>query len=204
MIGSLRGRLLHRGAGEVLVEVGGIGYAVVVSPTTVVALGELGDEVFVWVHHHVREDAETLYGFGTRDEKVTFEALLGAHGVGPALALAILSVHAPPALVRILADDDVAALCLVPGVGRKTAARLLVELKSRLDVPDAGVVPGVGGGVVAVVSAGERTASTDVREALAGLGYGPEEIRAATAELIDDGDASAMLRRALQRLASAR
>ena len=204
MIGSLRGRLLHRGAGEVLVEVGGIGYAVVVSPTTVVALGEVGDEVFVWVHHHVREDAETLYGFGTRDEKVTFEALLGAHGVGPALALAILSVHAPPALVRILADDDVAALCLVPGVGRKTAARLLVELKSRLDVPDAGVVPGVGGGGVAVVSAGERTASTDVREALAGLGYGPEEIRAATAELIDDGDASAMLRRALQRLASAR
>ncbi|HEX6165639.1 MAG TPA: Holliday junction branch migration protein RuvA [Acidimicrobiales bacterium] len=203
MIGSLRGRLLHRGAGEVLVEVGGIGYAVVVSPTTVVALGEVGDEAFVWVHHHVREDAETLYGFGTRDEKVTFEALLGAHGVGPALALAILSVHAPPALVRILADDDVAALCLVPGVGKKTAARLLVELKSRLDVPDAGVVPGVGGRV-AVVSAGERTATTDVREALAGLGYGPDEIRDATAELIDDGDASAMLRRALQRLASAR
>jgi Holliday junction DNA helicase RuvA len=203
MIGSLRGRLLHRGAGEVLVEVGGIGYAVVVSPTTAVALGEVGDEAFVWVHHHVREDAETLYGFGTRDEKVTFEALLGAHGVGPALALAILSVHAPPALVRILADDDVAALCLVPGVGKKTAARLLVELKSRLDVPDAGVVPGVGGRV-AVVSAGERTATTDVREALAGLGYGPDEIRDATAELIDDGDASAMLRRALQRLASAR
>jgi Holliday junction DNA helicase RuvA len=203
MIGSLRGRLLHRGASEVLVEVGGIGYAVVVSPTTAVGLGEVGDETFVWVHHHVREDAETLYGFGTRDERVTFEALLGAHGVGPALALAILSVHAPPALVRILADDDVAALCLVPGVGKKTAARLLVELKSRLDVPDAGVVPGVGG-VVAVVRAGERTATTDVREALAGLGYGPDEIRDATAELLDDGDASAMLRRALQRLASAR
>jgi Holliday junction DNA helicase RuvA len=169
----------------------------------VVALGEVGDEAFVWVHHHVREDAETLYGFGTRDERVTFEALLGAHGVGPALALAILSVHSPPDLVRILADDDVAALCLVPGVGKKTAARLLVELKSRLDVPEAGPVPGVGGGV-AVASAGERTATTDVREALAGLGYGPDEIRAATAELVDDGDAAAMLRRALQRLASAR
>jgi Holliday junction DNA helicase RuvA len=203
VIGSLRGRLLHRGAGEVLIEVGGIGYVVVVSPTTVVALGEVGDEAFVWVHHHVREDAETLYGFGTRDERVTFEALLGAHGVGPALALAILSVHSPPDLVRILADDDVAALYLVPGVGKKTAARLLVELKSRLDVPEAGPVPGVGGGV-AVVSAGERTATTDVREALAGLGYGPDEIRAATAELVDDGDAAAMLRRALQRLASAR
>jgi Holliday junction DNA helicase RuvA len=203
MIGSLRGRLLHRGAGEVLVEVAGLGYVVVVSPTTAVALGEVGDEAFVWVHHHLREDAETLYGFGTRDEKVTFEALLGAHGVGPAMALAILSVHAPAALVRILADDDVAALCLVPGVGKKTAARLLVELKSRLDVPDSGVVPSAAVGGTGVV-AGERTATTDVREALAGLGYSPDEIRAATAELPDDGDASAMLRQALQRLATAR
>ena len=186
MIGSLRGRLLHRGAGEVVLEVGGIGYVVVVSPTTVVALGEVGDEAFVWVHHHVREDAETLYGFSTRDEKVTFEALLGAHGVGPSMALAILSVHAPAALVRILADDDVAALCLVPGVGKKTAARLLVELKSRLDVPDTGVVPAVAGGGLA--SAGPATAVTDVRDALVGLGYSADEIRTATADLADDGD----------------
>ena len=134
MIGSLRGRLLHRGAGNIVVEVAGVGYVVVVSPTTAVAVGDIDDEAFVWVHHHVREDAETLYGFGTRDEKVTFEALLGAHGVGPSMALAILSVHAPAALVRILADDDVAALCLVPGVGKKTAARLLVELRARLDL----------------------------------------------------------------------
>jgi holliday junction DNA helicase RuvA len=203
MIGSLRGRLLHRGAGELVIEVGGIGYVVVVSPTSAVALGDAGDDAFVWVHHHVREDAETLYGFVTRDEKVTFEALLGAHGVGPSMALAILSVHAPAALVRILADDDVAALCLVPGVGKKTAARLLVELKSRLDVPDSGVLPSAAAaGTVAL--AGERSAGTDVREALAGLGYSPEEVRAATAELVDDGDSSAMLRRALQRLAAAR
>ena len=202
MIGSLRGRLLHRGAGEVVVEVGGIGYVVVVSPTTVVALGEVGDEAFVWVHHHVREDAETLYGFSTRDEKVTFEALLGAHGVGPSMALAILSVHAPAALVRILADDDVAALCLVPGVGKKTAARLLVELKSRLDVPDSGVVPTVTGPGLSAV--GPATAVTDVREALAGLGYSPDEIRAVTSDLADDGDAADMLRRALRQLASPR
>ena len=202
MIGSLRGRLLHRGAGEVVVEVGGIGYVVVVSPTTVVALGEVGDEAFVWVHHHVREDAETLYGFSTRDEKVTFEALLGAHGVGPSMALAILSVHAPAALVRILADDDVAALCLVPGVGKKTAARLLVELKSRLDVPDSGVVPTVTGPGLSAV--GPATAVTDVRDALAGLGYSPDEIRAVTSDLADDGDAADMLRRALRQLASPR
>jgi holliday junction DNA helicase RuvA len=202
MIGSLRGRLLHRGAGEVVLEVGGIGYVVVVSPTTVVALGELGDEAFVWVHHHVREDTETLYGFSTRDEKVTFEALLGAHGVGPSMALAILSVHAPAALVRILADDDVAALCLVPGVGKKTAARLLVELKSRLDVPETGVVPAVPGNGLA--SAGSATAVTDVRDALAGLGYSADEIRAATADLADEGDVAALLRQALRQLASPR
>jgi Holliday junction DNA helicase RuvA len=203
MIGSLRGRLLHRGAGEVVIEVGGLGYVVVVSPTTVVALGEVGDEAFVWVHHHVREDAETLYGFSTRDEKVTFEALLGAHGVGPSMALAILSVHAPAALVRILADDDVAALCLVPGVGKKTAARLLVELKSRLDVPDSGVVPTVpGSGLAAAV--GPPTPVTDVREALAGLGYSADEIRGVTADLADDGDAAAMLRHALRQLAAPR
>jgi holliday junction DNA helicase RuvA len=202
MIGSLRGRLLHRGAGEVVVEVGGVGYVVVVSPTAVVALGEVGDEAFVWVHHHVREDAETLYGFSTRDEKVTFEALLGAHGVGPSMALAILSVHAPAALVRILAHDDVAALCLVPGVGKKTAARLLVELKSRLDVPDTDVVPAVARDGLA--SAGPVTAVSDVRGALAGLGYSADEIRAATVDLADDGDAAALLRQALRQLASPR
>ena len=202
MIGSLRGRLLHRGAGEVLVEVGGVGYVVVVSPTTAVSLGDVGDEVFVWTHHHVREDAEVLYGFPSRDERVTFEALLGAHGVGPSMALAILSVHAPAALVRILADDDVAALCLVPGVGKKTAARLLVELKSRLDVPDSGVVPTVPGPGLSAV--GPATAVTDVREALAGLGYSADEIRAVTTDLAADGDPAAMLRHALRQLASPR
>ena len=211
MIGSLRGRLLHRGAGEVHIEVGGVGYLVVVSPTTAVALGNEGDEVFVWVHHHVREDAQTLYGFASRDERVTFEALLGAHGVGPSLALGILSVHAPLALARILADDDVAALCLVPGVGRKTAARLLIELKARLDIPIGDVAPAVaaggnghghGNGDSAGVAA--RSARADVRDALAGLGYSPDEIRTATAELPDDGDASALLREALHRLAAVR
>jgi holliday junction DNA helicase RuvA len=203
MIGSLRGRLLHRGAGEVLVEVGGVGYVVVTAPTTAVSLGEVGDEVFVWIHHHVREDAETLYGFAGRDERVTFDALLGAHGVGPSLALAILSVHGPGALARILVEDDVSALCLVPGVGPKTAARLLVELKSRLDIPALGPVPAGGGTPVAV--GGERSVLADVRDALAGLGYSAEEIRAATAEPAADGDdAAVVLRRALAHLAAAR
>ena len=213
VIGSLRGRLLDRGAadgaaGEVLVEVGGVGYRVIVAPTTAVAVGDVGDEVFVWVHDHVREDAHTLYGFGGRDERITFEALLGAHGVGPSLALAILSVHDPLALARILAEDDVGALCLVPGVGKKTAARLLVELKSRLHVPeiDAWVAVGPGHAPHANGAGAPHHPSvrSDVREALAGLGYSADEIHGATAELPDDGDASELLRQALRHLATAR
>jgi Holliday junction DNA helicase RuvA len=195
VIGSLRGRLIDRGADEILVEVGGVGYRVTVTPATVVAIGDLGDEVFVNVHHHVREDAQTLYGFPTRDERACFEVLIGTHGVGPALALAILSVHSPESLRRTLADDDVASLCLVPGVGRKTAARLLVELKSRLEVPDLDL------SVVSPAPAGaEPNVRADVREALSGLGYGPDEIRAALADLDDEADPAIALKHALQRV----
>ncbi|MCB1040618.1 MAG: Holliday junction branch migration protein RuvA, partial [Acidimicrobiales bacterium] len=106
MIGSLRGTLLDRSlTGEILIEVGGVGYRVQAGPATSARLGDLGDEVFAWVHHHVREDADTLYGFASKDERDAFEALLGAHGVGPALAMAILSVHPPVNLARVLADD---------------------------------------------------------------------------------------------------
>jgi Holliday junction DNA helicase RuvA len=201
MIGSLRGTLLDRGADEVTVEVLGVGYRVTVSPTTAVSLGELGTEVFCWVHHHQREDDVTLYGFATKDERTCFEALLGAHGVGPALALAILSIHTPVALARILAEDDLGALCLVPGVGKKTAARLLIDLKSRLSVPDLGpeVVPGSVTGVDPAPAA-----RADVRDALIGLGYSEPEIREVMADLPPDGDAAGLLRDALQRLAAAR
>ncbi|MCP3856934.1 MAG: Holliday junction branch migration protein RuvA [Actinomycetia bacterium] len=202
MIGSLRGSLLDRaGDGEVIIEVGGIGYRITMMPAAIPLLGELGAEVFAWVHHHIREDAQTLYGFTNRDERVAFEALIGAHGVGPALALAILSVHEPVALARVLAEDDVAALCLVPGVGKKTAARLMVELKNRLDV-----LPAIdltdGGGSASAVAPEDSTSTADVRDALTGLGYGVEEIHLVLRDLPADADSSALLRQALQRLAA--
>ena len=202
MIGSVRGTLLDRGAAEVLVEVAGVGYRITVSPTTAVSLGDLGDEVFCWIHHHTREDATTLYGFTTKDERSCFEALIGAHGVGPALALAILSIHSPVALARILAEDDLAALCLVPGVGKKTAARLLLDLKSRLSIPDLGHGPTVTGGPSA--GPGPSTVRGDVRDALAGLGYTDGEVREVMADLPDGDDAGSLLRDALQRLGTAR
>lgn len=202
MIGSLRGMLLDRSVtGEVLVEVAGVGYRVTAGPVTAARLGDLGSEVFVWIHHHLREDAATLYGFASRDDRNAFEALLGAHGVGPALALAILSVHDPLALHRVLADDDVAALCLVPGVGRKTAARLLIELKARLDLPIDGVP--IDAGADAADAGSGSTARADVREALAELGYQHDEIAVALRDLPAGDDPSVLLREALKRLAAA-
>ena len=197
MIGSLRGRLLERfDLGEVLVEVAGVGYRVVVTPTTAVRLGEVGTEVFLHVHHHIREADQTLYGFLERAERSCFEALLSAHGVGPSLALSVLGVHGPVELARVLADNDLAALCLVPGVGKKTAARLLVELKNSLDLPIDGIASIVDGTTVG------RTALSEVQEALGGLGYSPDEVRTVLVEL-DGDDPAALLREALQRLARA-
>ena len=196
MIGSVRGRLLDRStSGEVLVDVGGVGYRAIVGPGTLADLGQLGDEVFLYTHLHVREDALTLYGFPTRDELLCFEGLLGAHGVGPALALAILSAHTPSALRRVLLEDDADALTLVPGVGKKTAARLLIDLKSRLQIPDLDVV-GVNGN-------GTSTRG-EVRAALNGLGYDADEIRDALAELPSEGEVEDLLRQALKLLATSR
>jgi Holliday junction DNA helicase RuvA len=195
VIGSLRGTVLERaGSGEVLLEVGGVGYRVLVPTGALVAL-EPGGPAFVFTHLHVREDAMVLYGFPTRDERDTFECLIGATGVGPKLGLAILSVYGPTALRRALADDDLAALTLVPGVGKRTAQRLLVELKTRLDVPDlADGVPGAG-------PAGSN-ARVEVREALAGLGYGSDEIREVLTQLDPDGPVEELLREALRALAA--
>jgi holliday junction DNA helicase RuvA len=198
MIGSLRGTLLDRApSGEVLVEVGGVGYRVTVAPATAVAVGDVGDEIFLHVHHHIREDAQTLYGFAGRDERICFEALLAAHGVGPALALGILSVHDPATLQQVLAEDDLDSLCLVPGVGKKTATRLLVELKASLDLPDLDLTR-----IEPATNGAEPTPRRDVHDALAGLGYGPEEIRGVLHDLPDEGDTALLLREALQRLAS--
>ncbi|MGH9264734.1 MAG: Holliday junction branch migration protein RuvA [Acidimicrobiales bacterium] len=196
MIGRLRGTLVHRSPrGEVMVDVGGVGYRISVSPATLVALGGIGDEVVVHTHLHVREDALTLFGFATADARDCFESLLGAHGVGPGLALAILSTHGPEDLRRVVFEGDLDSLTLVPGVGRKTAARLLLELKSRLDVPD---------GVDADVTAANGSPRAEVRDALAALGYQPEEVRRAMGELPPDGDVTTLVRSALQVLGASR
>jgi Holliday junction DNA helicase RuvA len=197
VIGSLRGQVLERDLGGwVLLEVAGVGYVVHVSPRALAEL-EPSAPAFLYVHHHIREDAQQLYGFLTRDERATFQTLISAHGVGPALAMAIIATHPPGALVDIVANGDVAALTLVPGVGKKTAERLLIELKSRLRVP---VLDAVGGGG----GTGASSAVADVREALSNLGYADTEIRDALRELPHGDDASVLLRDALKLLGARR
>jgi holliday junction DNA helicase RuvA len=195
MIGSVRGEVVERVAtGEVLVEVNGVGYRVLVPLSAIPGL-EPGTGAFLFTHLHAREDAMALYGFPTRDERDTFEALIGASGVGPKLALAILSVHSPGVLRRALVDDDLDALTLVPGVGKRTAQRLLVELKARLEVPALDPADGAGA---------SSSARAEVRTALAGLGYQADEVREVLAQLTDDGAVEDLLRDALKLLAVTR
>jgi Holliday junction DNA helicase RuvA len=196
MIGSVRGTVIERTtAGEVLVEVGGVGYRVNVPLSAVSAL-ETGTNAFLFTHLHVRDDAMVLYGFPTLDERDTFAVLIATNGVGPKLALGILSVHSPTSLRRCLADDDLDALVMVPGVGKRTAQRLLIELKARLEVPDLDLtgVPGSTG----------TTARAEVRDALTGLGYSTEEVRDVLGQLPEDGTVEALLRDALRLLAGTR
>lgn len=189
MIGSLRGTVLERlDDGRVLVEVNGVGYLVTVTPRTLAEL-EPTSPVFLYVHHHIREDAQTLFGFLRRDERATFDVLIATHGIGPALAIAILGTHSPPALVDIVAGNDIGALTLVPGVGKKTAERLLIELRNRLDLP-----------MLDPLVVSPTTAASSVREALSGLGYAPEEIREAMRELPESKSPEDMLRDALRLL----
>jgi Holliday junction DNA helicase RuvA len=206
VIGLLRGPVVLRTAeSEVIVDVAGVGYRVTVTPATAATLVTAGtsSEATLYVHTHVREDAIVLYGFAHDDERRCFEVLLGSHGVGPALALAIMAMLSPAALSTAVLEDDVETLCTVPGVGRKTAARLLIELKSRLDLPDLSLELvgaahlGADGGVPLT-----RTTRAEARAALGELGYAPDEIRGALDGLRDDVGVEEMLRLALRELAS--
>ena len=196
MIGSLRGRVLERlSDSTVLVETAGVGYVVNVTPRTLAEL-EPTTEAFLHVHHHVREDAETLFGFLDRDERRIFGQLIETTGIGPVLAMSILATHSPRVLVDLVISGDVGGLTAVPGVGKKTAERLLLELKDRLNLPTIDeprpVGDRAGGGV------------SDVRDALAGLGYDESEIRSVLREITITGDAAAMLREALSMLGARR
>lgn len=195
MIGSLRGEIVERNLdGSVLLEVAGVGYIVTVSARAIPEL-EPGSTAFLLIHHHIREDAQTLFGFTSKEDKSTFQTLIATHGVGPALAMSVLATHPPAALIDIVAGNDVAALQLVPKVGKKTAERLIVELKNRLSLD---ILDGSND------TAGRGSSVAEVREALSGLGYGTEEIRDVLRELPSETDSATLLRDALKTLGAGR
>ena len=194
MIGYLRGEIAQRGREECLLEVGGVGYRLACSATTMASVPPVGEEVRLWTYLHVREDVLALYGFGSEAERTMFEGLIGVSGVGPKVALQICSSFSPESFRRALVTDDVDAITSVPGIGKKTAARVVLDLKEKLDLPDLALVGGENGG--------RHLAAA--RSALENLGYSPGEVRAALGSLDPDAEGSveAVVRSALKVLAS--
>jgi holliday junction DNA helicase RuvA len=195
MIGQLRGRLAEKRPNQVLVDVGGVGYLVQVPLSSYAALGELHTEVTLLIHTHVREDALALYGFVSAREKHFFEMLLSASGVGPTLALKILSGMSVEELVPAIRGSDLARLTRIPGVGRKTAERMVVELKDKLET-----VTLEAGKPAAASPAGVEA---DVISALVNLGYDAHTAEGAVGEAkreVGVGSLEKLLRAALQSL----
>ncbi len=167
MIGSLRGRIASKTPPQLTVDVGGLGYEVESPMSTFFHLPAVGEEVRLLTHLVVREDAHVLYGFATEEERRLFRSLIKVSGVGPKIALALLSGISVAAFAECVQREDIAALTRVPGVGRKTAERLIVEMRDRLSAAPPG-------GTTATVS-GPGTAESEAYGALVALGYRPAE-----------------------------
>lgn len=200
MIGRLRGVLLAKQAPELLLDVGGIGFEVHVSLATFYELPAVGERVELYTHHVVREDAQLLFGFLEQRERSLFRSLIKVNGVGPRLALTILSGMEPDRFVAAVLGNDSAALVKLPGVGRKTAERLLVEMRDKLNEWDGSTVAAT---ATATPAAGERALPYQLDEAesaLLGLGYKPQEASRAVAAAAGKGPQSTeqLIRLALQ------
>jgi Holliday junction DNA helicase RuvA len=190
MIAFVDGTVAERGGGIAVLEAGGLGYELQVSASTLAALPPVGTRARLVTHLHVRDDAMVLYGFATPAERQLFRLLIAVTSVGPRVALAILSVLSPDALRRAVLSGDADAITVVPGVGKKVAARVVLDLKEKL------------GGEVELPAAGP---TAEVREALQAMGLSSPEVRDALAGLDgEDGPVEELLRRALRRVGAGR
>lgn len=207
MISFVRGTVAHVGATEVVVDVGGVGMALTCTPATSAAL-HTGHEATVAASLVVREDSLTLYGFADTEERAVFELLQTASGVGPRLALAVLSVHAPDVVRRALAAEDTGTLTTVPGIGKKGAARIVLELKDKVGPiasADSSAGNGMGGMEQPASAAGGW--AEQVNEALLGLGWPARDAERAVAAVAAETDGAStadvpeLLRAALRTLA---
>lgn len=196
MIAQLRGRISEKHPNRIVVDVNGVGYDVAVPLSTFYGLGEPGTEIALRIHTHVREDALSLFGFATPLEQQLFERLIGVSGIGPKVALSVLSGIEPAELIRAVERPDIARLTAIPGVGKKTAERIVLELKDRLPRAQA-AAPGT--------AAPESTLlKDDVLSALINLGYHrplAEKAVESAVRTTPDGDFKSTLKQALRELA---
>lgn len=194
MIALLTGRIVEKTATHAVIDVGGVGYELAFSTSSLTALPAEGDTVTVHTHLHVREDELSLFGFENRDEKELFAKLITVSGVGPKVALAALSSFAPADLASAVVAEDIAILSSIPGVGKKTAQRIVLDLKDKLDALGLGPSAVAVGGVA-------KGAAAEVRDALLGMGFSSAEIATAMKGFDGDGaDTQAQLKHALKRL----
>ena len=197
MIAFLSGRVAAKGAGFALLEVGGVGYRLSMSTSSLAALPAVGEEAIVHTHLHVREDELSLFGFESEAEKVAFEQLITVSGVGPKVALATLSALSADALAAAVASDDVATISGVPGIGKKTAQRIILDLKDKLGA-------GIPGAMTGGRGAGADAALAEATDALLAMGFSAAEAAAALKGAQDASSAQVLLKHALQRLGSGR
>ncbi len=199
MIGFLRGRVIEKHPDRLLIDVAGVGYEVAVPLSTFYALPDPGGDIALRIHTHVREDQLALYGFATLLEQQLFERLIGVSGIGPRLALAALSGIEPSDLVRAIRTNDIARLTRIPGIGRKTAERMGLELKDKLPTVAAGAASGT------PAAPSEEDAKADLLSALVNLGYqrvaAEKALEGAFAALGRNAAFEAILRHALKALA---
>lgn len=200
MIGSIRGRLIQKQAPDIVIEAAGVGYEIQVPMTTLFQLPAVGEETFLLTHFVVRDDAQLLYGFIDPTDRLLFRQLIKVSGVGPKLALAILSGMDAVAFARCIERNDLATLVALPGVGKKTAERLIVEMRDRLGDWLATLAPSAGNATVRGVVARPQDPTADAESALVSLGYKPQEaarmIQSVRTE--DEQDSETLIRLALR------
>jgi Holliday junction DNA helicase RuvA len=195
MIGSLRGRLTFKLAPQVVLECSGVGYEVETPMSTFLDLPAIGSELFLYTHLVVREDAQILFGFATEDERLMFRTLLKVNRVGAKMALGILSAMSTNDFRRCVELEDTMTMSKIPGVGRKTAERLIIEMRDRIDAS----APGGGKAAPLTVEASARNEAVD---ALVALGYKPKEVNNLIAKLdIEGKSAEDIIRLALRQAA---
>ena len=196
MIASLDGTLLEIGVDACIIDVAGVGYRVLMPTSSLATLPERGKRLRIHTHLVVREDAMTLYGFSTLEQRDLFAIVLTVNGMGPKGALAVLSVHSPDAFRKAVAEEDLDALTMIPGIGRKTAARVIIDLKEKLAAIGFDQVPGGS-------SSPATKLAVDAKDALEALGYTAIEAREALQQVSfeDARDAGDLVRAALRVLA---